>query len=379
MDSGIFGGCQEQARTNAANIDSLNKYASSIADYVLEIEAQSTEKFFLVSNEIAEIVKIQQEMQNTQNKNWQIIEDQFEIFEQNIHVLRDCTQLLFTHQQINFNFDTIAALLLVLYSDIKSYRIALYTYRINILNSIPVLLDQRLPMSLVPRESLIKILDSVYDSQKVASNRLSLAIPIQNLLSYYDAKLIREVSSVHQGLLLTLAVPLSSSQTAFNVYRAHLVPMPQEDPKEALQWVVEGEYLAISEDSMETTTLTEAEYQNCLGSSRYRIRHTTMETHLSQSSCLATLYFHSVLTALSVCDTKKIMLPTPEKATNLGYGIWLITSASTSFTLQNYNRLPHLYLYPGLWNTTDLEIYQNTIRFTKLRKNPNPTHWSQTL
>ena len=42
-----------------------------------------------------------------------------------------------------------------------------------------------------------------------------------------------------------------------------------------------------------------------------------------KSSFLATLYFHSSITALTVCDTEKIILPAPEKATNLGYGIWL--------------------------------------------------------
>ena len=82
-------------------------------------------------------------------------------------------------------------------------------------------------------------------------------------------------------------------------------------------------YLAISVDSMETTVLTEQQYSNCIRSSRYQICHESMETHLGKSSFLATLYFHSSITALTVCDTEKIILPTPEKATNLGYGIWL--------------------------------------------------------
>ena len=110
--------------------------------------------------------------------------------------------------------------------------------------------------------------------------------------------------------------------------------MPQADPTEAIKF--ERSYLAISEDSMETTVLTEEQYANCLGTSTYRICHQTMETHLGQSSCLATLYFHST-TALTVCETEKILLPTPEKATSLGYGIWLITSASAAFSLREYS------------------------------------------
>ena len=149
-------------------------------------------------------------------------------------------------------------------------------------------------MSLVPCKSLIAVLDSVHDSQKRSTDRLSLAIPMKDLMSY-NAKLVYEIATVEQGLLLTLAIPLASSQISCHVYCAHVVPMPQQDPKDALQWIIEGPYLAISQYSIETTALTQQQLDNCLGSSTYRICHETMETHLAQSSCLATLYFHTPL------------------------------------------------------------------------------------
>ena len=276
-------------------------------------------------------------MQDNQNRNWEIIEEQFAVIDENFHVLRDCDQILYSNQQLNFNFDTIASLLSIIYADVKSYRAALYAYKVNMQNSIPILLQKRLPMFLVPRESLLAILNSVYDSQKSANDRLTLAIPLKDLLSYYDAKLLSEISTVQQGILLTWAIPLASSQTEFTVYEAHLIPIPQREPSEAIQWIIEGPYLAISDDSMETTVLSESQYANCLGSSRYRICHETMETLLASSSCLATLYFHNTITALTICDTEKILLPSPEKATNLGFGIWLITSASNAFTLREYS------------------------------------------
>ena len=96
--------------------------------------------------------------------------------------------------------------------------------------------------------------------------------------------------------------------------------MPQKDSVDALQWVIEGEYLAISEGQMETTVLTRSQYDNCLGSPRYRNCHEAMETHLGFSSCLATLKFHLAITALKVCDTEKVVLPNPEQAQNLEYG-----------------------------------------------------------
>ena len=67
-------------------------------------------------------------------------------------------------------------------------------------------------MSLVPRNSLPKILDSVHDSQKHASDRLTLAKPLPGILSHYDAKLSREISKLDEGVLLTLSKPLASAR-----------------------------------------------------------------------------------------------------------------------------------------------------------------------
>ena len=330
--TGIFGYCQRTSQ-NAENIDRLANSFNSLNAYVMEISSQTDEKFFLVADELAKVYKVQNEMQENQNRNWKLVEEQFAIIDHNLNALASCMEIQLSQQQLNFNFDTAASLLLTLYADIKSYRAALYSFRINVINAIPTLLDKRLPISLVPRKSLIKILDAVHDSQKNAPDRLTLAIPMTDILSYYDAKLVQEISTVEDGLLLTLAIPLASSQTVFEVYRAIVIPMPQKNSVDALRYVIEGEYLAISEGQMETTVLTKAQYDNCLGSPRYRICHETMETHLGFSSCLATLKFHHTISALKVCDTEKVVLPNPERAQNLGYGIWLLTSASSDYTL----------------------------------------------
>ena len=129
-------------------------------------------------------------MLEVQNRNWQIIEH-FEMFRENIQVLRDCDQLLFSRQQVNFNYDTISSLLAITFSNIKSYRGALHTYRINMMNSIQPILNNFLPMSLVPRQSLLAILESVASEQGRSKDRLSLAIPMDEILSYYESRLLR--------------------------------------------------------------------------------------------------------------------------------------------------------------------------------------------
>ena len=148
-------------------------------------------------------------MAATQDQNWAIIQEQLAVYEQNFHILRDCDQLLFANQQLNFNFDTVSSLLSMIHASVKSYRSALFAFRVNILNSIPVLLKGHLPMSLFPMESLLVIMDSVSLRQSKAEDRLSLAIPASDLLSYYDSRLLADAITVSEGLLLTLNIPLA--------------------------------------------------------------------------------------------------------------------------------------------------------------------------
>ena len=57
----------------------------ALTDYVKEMEDETNEKFFLVTNEFAEIRHIEQLMAENQNKNWKIIEEQFQTIERNFH------------------------------------------------------------------------------------------------------------------------------------------------------------------------------------------------------------------------------------------------------------------------------------------------------
>ena len=65
--TGIFGSCQRTSQ-NAENIDRLANSFNSLNNYVMEIGAQTDEKFFLVADELAKVYKVQNEMQENQNK-----------------------------------------------------------------------------------------------------------------------------------------------------------------------------------------------------------------------------------------------------------------------------------------------------------------------
>ena len=71
----------------------------------------------------------------------------------------------------------------------------------------------------------------------------------------------------------------------------------------------------------------------------YRICSEAFPTQIGHPSCIATLYFFSPIDALAVCETTAITLPSIEQATNLGFGIWLITSANADFIFRESSSL----------------------------------------
>ena len=228
----------------------------------------------------------------------------------------------------------------MIHASVKNYRSALFAFRMNILNSIPVLLKGHLPMSLIPMESLLAIIDGVSLRQSKAEDRLTLAFPASNLLSYYDSRLLADATTVSEGLLLTLNIPLASQQTVFTHFEAKLIPMPfPDDPQTALTWNIEAPYLALFENKLESSRLSEEQFEHCLGSSKYRTCSETFPRQIGHPSCIATLYFFSPIDALAVCETTAITLPRIEQAMNLGFGIWLITSANADFTFRESSSL----------------------------------------
>ena len=79
-------------------------------------------------------------------KNWVINEERFNLFEGNFDILRYCTQMLFSNQQL-------------------------------ISNAISALLQQYVQMYSVPNESSPAILKYVAADHSLSGSRLSLAIP----------------------------------------------------------------------------------------------------------------------------------------------------------------------------------------------------------
>ena len=111
------------------------------------------------------------------------------------------------------------------------------------MNSIQPMLNNYLPMSLVPRQHFLTKLNNVALEQWRQKDRLSLANPMDGILAIYESKLLRDIIAVEQGLIMRLAFPLATKDSAFTVFRAIGVPMHKPESDTAIKWELEASFL----------------------------------------------------------------------------------------------------------------------------------------
>ena len=127
---------------------------------------------------------------------------------------------------------------------------------------------------------------------------------------------------------------MASKSTVINVLHAIPIPMPDGDTGKALVWRLEAKYMAVSDDGEELAFIDEDELANCIGSQKYAICTKAIPTEQNYQSCMATLLYHDdELLALQCCQLDVVELLLTEKARNLGFGRWLITSSKDDYTL----------------------------------------------
>ena len=136
-------------------------------DEVIRVQNVSNEKVFLVAAELKELRTQQDSMQKTQKDNMYEIQRQFAILNDNVGSLRDCVAFLYGRDEILHNSDVLIGLLLNVLGHIRAYRATYYTYKINILNSIPIMLQKVLPPSLISKAQLKEILTIVQSKNEI--------------------------------------------------------------------------------------------------------------------------------------------------------------------------------------------------------------------
>ena len=334
---GIFGSCPDMTKQYKANLKKSISHINTLQDSVMELQKNTSTKMFLVASHLSQIQKSQSQFENTQAQNWRTIQEHLDIIHRNTVEWGDCQQSLFMRTKILHQALGISNVLGSMLTTIKTYRTALYAYRLNTLAAFAVAVDHFIPLSLVPKKHLVAVLTSVAQEQEHRESRMQLAIPISEILGYYETKILTAVRTNELGLLLVIAVPMARHPVAMIVYRGHHIPMPLNNSNNALKWNLETEYIAVTDTNDEIALMTHHQLKRCIGSQSLALCYEVMPTITTRHTCIATLYFAPQTAALRACTMETVPLPMHEQASHLGGGQWLLLARHPNFTLKEYS------------------------------------------
>ena len=296
-----------------------------------QVQDRNNQRLFVLASTLTHLRR-QDEITNIQNDKNKQIEEQMKTFNANIHKYRNCHQYFYTRTSLNHNLISLQGIQSTLHTIAKSFRVALYTFQSNLFQNLGHMANGFLPMALFPKEQLTEVLEAIGRQQLHSTDMLSLAIPISKVLSFYEIPLLKSVLSNEIGIIFTLAIPMATKSTVLNVYNAKTIPIPTNG-SHAIRWEIESEYIAVTENRHFAAILTPRDLENCIGSVSYSVCQNGFSLQKNKDSCIATLLFQDEYEALENCRVKSIQLPRKEKAENLGYGRWLITSANPDFLM----------------------------------------------
>ena len=267
----IFGMCGKSS-SNREDIDfALNQLELNKQEWI-EVTTKVNNKFFIVGSKMKEVRKIQYQINETQRNHTTILSDAIKLINEKTRKLMARPQYFYARDQMLQLKTILVSSLLAINNEIKAYRVATYSYKLNLLNSVMAMVNKVIPMSLLPRSVLLEILQKVALHQVQEADCLTFAIPTQNILTYYETKIPTNVIVDPAGLLFKLAIPFAPGSTALNLYRATAIPIPNGGSDGyASQYDLESEYIPIAETNNRTALLSQPEIDNCVGSSSFSV------------------------------------------------------------------------------------------------------------
>ena len=335
---GIFGSCPDLPEENKVQIKESIRKINNISATLLEVETDANNKMFLVTSTLHQIVDTQEQFSKIQNANWKTMNALIDHMQQFTRKSTDCQLSIFMRTKILHQTMAIGNTLHAIFASLVQYRSALAIYRASVLASFAGIVDNFIPIQLLPKHHLADVLQNVESQQQKLDTRLHLAIPSAEILTYYESKILTAVRTNELGIMLVIAVPLAKSPVIMTVYQAHTIPMPTPNSTIALKWDTEATYLAVTDSRTEVALLTREQLAHCIGSKSMAICYEMFPTDRSRHTCLASLFFDDPADVIQRCRTRPVHLPIREVAENLGNGKWLITAANEHFSLSEISR-----------------------------------------
>ena len=156
--------------------------------------------------------------------------------------------------------------------------------------SMGVLANGNLPAALIPYLELQKILSKLKLSGKQLSN------PSEDSSLYYSLPLVRNVYVNHNGLLITLMIPVYSGEPIHDAYKAIALPQPIKNSTTAATLKVDPNYLILSRREESYEEKNSEEYLSCPSTPHLKLctKPVALVSAHDQFCLTALLYDHEV-------------------------------------------------------------------------------------
>ena len=213
------------------------------------------------------------------------------------------------------------------------------THLLQTEQAIQTLLQGYLPYYFVPPEDLRAAIQAIgHELSKIGPFRLTHT----EIGFYYHLEDIAYKLDNYK-LFIKIRIPVTTTTTAFTLYRVNSVPIPVAADKEDKTIIdISKPYLAISSDSLFYMLLSESEYQFCTGNHFKRCNQALTMRESSKPECLMALFHDQPRSVAEQCSV--LYIPKSDIAEShvitISENAYLVSSSDTIWIQSCPNKAP---------------------------------------
>ena len=173
----IFGACGGSSR-DREDFDLALSQIELNNHRLAEVKGKVNAKMCFIADQLQDVNSVQKRNIQTQKNHSMVLMQAVDFIQNNSSLLKACSQLFYAWDQMLQVQASVLGSFSALLNELKMYRVAIYSYKLTILNSVMIMVKKLIPMALLPRSDLEEILRDVNHWQSDTNERISLAIPI---------------------------------------------------------------------------------------------------------------------------------------------------------------------------------------------------------
>ena len=222
------------------------------------------------------------------------------------------------------------------YMHLKSYRASFVSYKTSMYSAVFSLSSGFVPPNLLTPDQLAAIVEEFTAEEIRRGTKLTPAIQVGFEATYYEVRIVLEVTGLQKGLSIVLGIPMNSKSSTFDVYRAIPLHQPNEDGTTASVYRFSHEFGAIATDNSQYAEVSATTLSQCSGTNRINLCRKGFSTTTDETLlCLTSLFYEYSIPALRNCLLDSVLLPEAPQVSYLADGLYHVISRTARLPVKN--------------------------------------------